>query len=349
MKLIIFDPLGHVKPYSNNLFLSLSDLSSNIDLVQFDTSGMTKLKKFFYYYLSLIICLLKSGGSSKIIFNLPLFPSIDYYILRMFGRPQDILVVHNSVYGHNHKTYRQQRYEKYIRNFYHFITHSNSTTHFLGKLGCNVKEKNSNFQFSIPYITCKGEMTSDEKEFEIPQRYFLFCGNIKTYKGLDVLCDAISRSDLLNSPHFNLVVAGKFANECKQLEQRLHEFSCKISIMNKRISDKFMEQLIMQSECVLLPYRDIDNSGIYAQVKYFKKPSIASRIGVFIEENEFEDYGLLSDVGNSISLQEAVEKLWFNDSLNAKISLNCEKREVSTWDNTANELHRHLLELTSKE
>ena len=349
MKLIIFDPLGHVSPYTNHLFLSLSNLSSDIKLVQFDTKRMTKLSKFVHYYFSLLFCLLKAGPSHKIIFNLPLFPSIDLRIMKMFGRPQDILIVHNSVFGHNYKTHRQQAYEKYVRNFNHFITHSDRTSHFLGKLGCTVKEKYSNFKFSIPYIPCNGEISSDEKQFEIPQRYFLVCGNIKTYKGLDVLCDAISRSDLLNSSHFNLVVVGKFANDCKQLEQRLRELNCQISIMNRRISDKFMEQLIMKSECVLLPYRDIDNSAVYAQVKYYKKPSIASRIGVFVEENEFEDYGLLSDVGNPISLKEAVEKLWFDDSLNAKISSNCAKREVSTWGNTANELHQHLLELTDKD
>jgi glycosyltransferase involved in cell wall biosynthesis len=139
-------------------------------------------------------------------------------------------------------------------------------------------------------------------------------GEIKPYKGLDLLIDAVAALPEEDRARLRVVVAGRPRMDIAPLLDRIAELGldAEFDVRPERQSEEQMAVLFDEADCFVFPYRQIDASGVYFLVKGRGKWLIASRVGIFQEDIAPGFDGVLvppEDVGAlSSALQDGVRQ-----------------------------------------
>jgi glycosyltransferase involved in cell wall biosynthesis len=117
---------------------------------------------------------------------------------------------------------------------------------------------------------------------------FLLFGEIKPYKGLDLLIEAVARLPEAVRLRTRVVVAGRPRMDIAPLVARIAELGlqAQFDLRPQRQSEEEMAVLFAQADAFVFPYRQIDASGVYFLVKSLGKWLIASQVGIFAEDIE---------------------------------------------------------------
>jgi glycosyltransferase involved in cell wall biosynthesis len=115
---------------------------------------------------------------------------------------------------------------------------------------------------------------------------FVLFGEIKPYKGLDVLIEAMALLPAELRNQTRVVVAGRPRMDLAPLVARIAELGlqAQFDLRPQRQSEEEMAVLFAQADSFVFPYRQIDASGVYFLVKALGKWLIASRVGIFAED-----------------------------------------------------------------
>jgi glycosyltransferase involved in cell wall biosynthesis len=129
---------------------------------------------------------------------------------------------------------------------------------------------------------------------------FVLFGEIKPYKGFDVLIEALGKLPPELRSRARLIVAGRPRMEMGDLLARIAQLELEpvVEIQARRLSEEEMADLFAQADCMLFPYLQIDASGVYFLVKALGKWMIASRVGIFAEDLREGIDGSLVPVGD---------------------------------------------------
>lgn len=193
----------------------------------------------------------------------------------------------------------------YINNVTTVIYHSDRTKNILESKGYKqqmIYVPHFKYEFDINYNLnnvgkdIRSAFTSDKTKF-------LFFGNIRLVKGIDVVEEVFTKLKEDNKP-FELVIAGMNA-ESYPLE-KIRESA---SVFNRHINDDEMKYLYSSCDYVLLPYRKSSQSGIFEMASYFKKPMLLSDIGYFRSQLEkHPDWGIITSLENfGIIVRDVIE------------------------------------------
>lgn len=134
-------------------------------------------------------------------------------------------------------------------------------------------------------------------------------GEIKPYKGLDVLVEAVGRLPASVQDRLRILVAGRPRMDLAPLQQRIAALGvgrC-FSFDLRRLSEQEMAQLFSQADAFVFPYHQIDASGVYFLVKALGRWLIASQVGVFAEQIQGTDDGRLVPSGDAQALADALQ------------------------------------------
>lgn len=139
----------------------------------------------------------------------------------------------------------------------------------------------------------------------------LFFGNIEPYKGVDLLLQAFAAlpSELRNRSR--LLIAGRPGRGTPELQV----LSQTLGIENRVtwqlgfVAEKEVGSLFRSATLVVLPYREIDQSGVLMTAIAFDKAIIASRVGGIPETIQDQVHGLLVEPGNVPQLTGALSSL----------------------------------------
>lgn len=124
---------------------------------------------------------------------------------------------------------------------------------------------------------------------------FVLFGEIKPYKGLDLLIEAAARLPAELRRQARFIVAGRPRMDLAPLQARLAELGlgdC-FELQLQRLSEPEMADLFSVADAFVFPYRQIDASGVYFLVKSLGKWMIASRVGIFAEDLQDGTHGRL--------------------------------------------------------
>lgn len=160
------------------------------------------------------------------------------------------------------------------------------------------------------------------------RKTFVMFGEIKPYKGLDILVESVGKMSAETREKTRFIVAGRPRMDlseilCRITDQKLDNF---FDIRQGRLSEEEMANLFAEADCFVFPYRQIDASGVYFLVKGLGKSIVASRVGVFAEDIVEDHLHLLVEKENSTDLVHALEKV-----ANEPVSFNVEHSNNGNW------------------
>jgi glycosyltransferase involved in cell wall biosynthesis len=143
---------------------------------------------------------------------------------------------------------------------------------------------------------------------------FVMFGELKPYKGPDLLVEAVGQLPLSLRRRARVVIAGRPRMELAPLSARIAALGLEetIEVWARRLSEVEMADLFELADSFVFPYRQIDASGVYFLTKALGKWIIASRVGIFAEDVRDGVQGALvppGDVGElSAALASAIER-----------------------------------------
>ncbi len=241
------------------------------------------------------------------------------------------LTVHN-IYPHNSSENTRERYKArfaMVEKFFDlFILHlQTSKTNF-----CN--------EFGIDEVRCKViphgvfvpkglNITRHERGKKL--RLVMF-GNQSYYKGTDILVDAIAMLPKVVQDQVTTTIVGQTSDDYLKI---LHEKATSVDIkfIPKFVPDEVLNGIILESDVIVLPYREISQSGVLLLALHFERPIICSDLPSFKETLDGYNSDLFFEENSPKDLARVITRMVSEPSLDGT-DVQALKKKYS-WENIA--------------
>jgi glycosyltransferase involved in cell wall biosynthesis len=150
------------------------------------------------------------------------------------------------------------------------------------------------------------------------EKAILFFGRLRPYKGLEHLLAAY-RQLVANHLDYRLIIAGEpkkgsesYLNEIQQMIGGIdsrEQIICKFQF----IPDQDTELYLKAADVLVLPYKEIFQSGVLFLAQSFGLPVVAADVGSFKEEIVGGKTGFLFNPGDAEDLANAIERYFTSD------------------------------------
>src|SRR3954462_1614894 len=187
-------------------------------------------------------------------------------------------------------------------------------------------------------IAAPRPLPSELAEVEGP--VILFFGLLRPYKGIDVLLEAFREVE-----GAELWVVGN----PRMPTGPLHEMAPRgVRFVERFIRDPEIPAYFRRADLVVLPYRQIDQSGVLYTALAFGRPLVLSRVGGFAELAERHDAARLVPPGDPVALAAAIQELVANSAKRERLGQAAADAAATaySWDSIAERtlgLYRELL------
>ena len=167
-------------------------------------------------------------------------------------------------------------------------------------------------------------------EYNPDQKYILFFGIIRKYKGLDLLIEAMSKL----GEDYRLLIAGEVYGSFDEYQGIIdqHELSGRVHLFNRYIPDDKVGLYFSASDVCVLPYRSATQSGIISISKHFEIPVIATDVGGLKESISHGKTGLMVDRAEPQLIAESIETYFTSDLKESCKLLIREENERNSWE-----------------
>jgi len=307
-------------------------------------SKLLKLFKYFQYFFKLFFYLL---NNKKTAVHFQFFRTkIDilfFILLRLFG----VNLVHTAHDVLPHETKKIDYFLNYFlyRAAKKIIVHSSYIKNKLSSIFNIDKMKieivpHGNFDIYQSDNHLSKEKARKELNLSPKDKVLLYFGFIKEYKGLDTLLDSYPLVQKQNK-EIKFIIAG--AIESKSLaqlyENKISTFKNDGSLITNFnfIPSEKVATYFTAADFVVLPYKDIDHSGVVHMAYSFEIPIIATSVGDFPETIEEGKSGFLVQKNNPEALADTIIKAFNDNELksNMKKYIKELNRNKYSWDESA--------------
>ena len=112
------------------------------------------------------------------------------------------------------------------------------------------------------------------------QRYVLFFGFIRDYKGLDLLLDAMA-DERMERLGVKLIVAGEFYGDPKPYHEQIARLDIgdRVVMHTDFIPDHEVNRYFCAADLVVQPYKSATQSGVTQIAFHFEKPMVVTHVG----------------------------------------------------------------------
>lgn len=175
-------------------------------------------------------------------------------------------------------------------------------------------------------------------------KYVLFFGLIRKYKGLDLLIEAFSDDRLRNS-NIKLIIAGEYYSDKETYLQLIqqHKLENKIIQVDRFIQDSEVKLYFSAADLVVQPYKSATQSGVSQIAYHFNKPMVVTNVGGLSELCPNEKVGYVTSTEPK-DISEAILR-FFNDTDQQQMIQNIlEEKKKYSW----NILVKNIFELLNK-
>ncbi len=168
--------------------------------------------------------------------------------------------------------------------------------------------------------------------FNIKDNILLFWGNIREYKGLDILLKALAK---IKDKKIKLIIAGKAWGNFKDYQNIIDQFNLKerIRLYLEFIPDKKLAEIIKLSDVCIFPYKKFEASSASLMASlHYRKPVIVTDVGGLSEVLENKNFVVKAN--DPIDLKEKIIKIFENPNKNYSENIT----EKFSWHNIINNL-----------
>jgi glycosyltransferase involved in cell wall biosynthesis len=169
----------------------------------------------------------------------------------------------------------------------------------------------------------------------------LMFGQIKPYKGIDVLLRALAALDAETRARCHVCIAGKPYMDTAPLIGLRRDLGLEetVEFRFEFVPDAQLAALFDESAAVLFPYREIEASGALMAALAHAKPVIASRLGTFAELLEDQRHGLLVPPDDVAALAQAIGRFVREDGLRRHLTeeIGQLKTSIPSWEAIADQ------------
>ena len=182
-----------------------------------------------------------------------------------------------------------------------------------------------------------GEPLSRSRALELlhllpENKYILFFGLVRKYKGLDILLQALA-SPILDHLPIKLIVAGEFYDDVESYRNMVEDLGLKAKVImpNTFIPNAEVVRYFSAADLVVQPYRDATQSGVTQVAYHFDKPMIVSNVGALPEMVPDGKAGYVV-APEAAAIAEAIRK-YFDGNMEATFTegVKSEKKKYS-WE-----------------
>ena len=168
-------------------------------------------------------------------------------------------------------------------------------------------------------------------------------GLVRPYKGTDVLLEAFR--DVRGA---ELWVVGMPRMDMAPLRRLAERAPGTVRFVERFVTDPELPAFFRRADIVVLPYREIDQSGVLYTALAFAKPLVLSRVGGFVEVGERHQAARLVSPGDPTSLAGALNGLLLDPEARARLADASAAAAAGpySWDTVAERtlaLYRELL------
>ncbi len=112
------------------------------------------------------------------------------------------------------------------------------------------------------------------------QRYLLFFGFIRDYKGLDLLLEAMA-DNRIRQMNLKLIVAGEYYGNQEAYEKQIRDLGLENQLVLKTdyIPSEEVRYYFGAADLVVQPYKSATQSGISQMAYHFEKPMVVTAVG----------------------------------------------------------------------
>lgn len=122
----------------------------------------------------------------------------------------------------------------------------------------------------------------------------LFFGFIRSYKGLDLLLDAMA-DPRIREAGIRLMVAGEFYEDEKKYQEQIDRLGIRDRLILRTdfIPDSEVRYYLCAADAVIQPYRNATQSGVTPLAYHFEKPMVVTKVGGLPDLVPHEKSGLV--------------------------------------------------------
>lgn len=182
-----------------------------------------------------------------------------------------------------------------------------------------------------------GNITSKENAREklglnTNEKYLLFFGFIRNYKGLDLLIESISLEKCRNLS-FKLIIAGEFYEDPKPYFNLIRKYNLheKIILRTDFIPDEQVADYFNAADLVVQPYKTATQSGVTQIAYHFNKPILVTNVGGL---PEIIPHGKVGYVVNPVpeEISSSIANFLINNKENEFIPNILEQKKKYSWN-----------------
>lgn len=143
-----------------------------------------------------------------------------------------------------------------------------------------------------------------------PRFTFVLFGELKAYKGIDLLVEAAALLPAETRRNVRFIIAGRARMDLAPIYARIMALGLDdaIEVREGRLSEPAMASLFDEADAFVFPYRQIDASGVYFLVRALGKWMIATRVGVFADDLQEGRQGVLVEPEDPAALAQAIAR-----------------------------------------
>jgi glycosyltransferase involved in cell wall biosynthesis len=254
-------------------------------------------------------------------------------------RPR-VITAHNVLF-HEPRPGQAAVRRRILRAMDAVVVHSDHGAEGAARLGANPSRVHVIPHGAFDYLARQPSETPLPDELaSVEGPVVLFFGLIRPYKGVDVLLRAFQRVEdaelwVVGMPRMDMAPLRELAGE-------------RVRFVSRFIGDPELPAYFRRADLVVLPYRDIDQSGVLYTALAFGKPMVLSAVGGFVEAAERHGVARLVPPGEEAALASAISSLLADDAARAELAAAAARAAAGpySWDAVAErtlELYRELL------
>jgi glycosyltransferase involved in cell wall biosynthesis len=207
--------------------------------------------------------------------------------------------------------------------------------------------------FPINNASPDTELTSAEAKRRLGlkdnERAILFFGRVRPYKGMEYLLDAFHLLLANKQAKYRLIIAGEPIKGCEEYQKEIETTVRKdfdqgqVLLRIQFIPDEEVEVYLKAADVLVLPYKEICQSGVLFLAYAFGLPVVATDVGSFREEIVEGSTGFLCKPGDAAEMAKAIETYFASDLFK---NLNVRRQKIREYANANHSWHA-VAELTS--